>query len=76
MVDNQLVAIKNSEAPSLSAAECYQLRDLPPEADWFANIDNPNTRRAYQSDLKEFIDFLNHDGIENFREVTRLHVIA
>jgi len=76
MVDNQRVAIKSSEAPSLTAAEFYQLRDLPPEADWFANIDNPNTRRAYQSDLKEFIAFLNHDGIESFREVTRLHVIA
>jgi hypothetical protein len=25
---------------------------LPPAAEWFANIDNPNTRRAYRNDLQ------------------------
>lgn len=76
MTENNHIMHNNSSTSGLTAAEFYQLRDLPPEADWFANIDNPNTRRAYQSDLKEFIAFLNHDGIENFRAVTRLHVIA
>jgi integrase/recombinase XerD len=28
----------------LTAAEFRQLADVPPAIEWFANIDNPNTR--------------------------------
>jgi hypothetical protein len=28
-----------------------QLSAVPPEAEWFANLDNPRTRRAYRIDL-------------------------
>ena len=30
----------------LTAAEFHRLADVPPEVEWFANLSNPNTRRA------------------------------
>ena len=44
--------------------------------EWLANVDNPNTRRAYGSDVGEFMSML---GIRRFGElplVRRAHVIA
>jgi integrase/recombinase XerD len=76
MTTQKSVSVVHSPATSLTPEEFYRLRDLPPETDWFANIDNPNTQRAYKADMKEFMAFLGHDGIHNFREVTRIHVIA
>ncbi|MDQ3187072.1 MAG: hypothetical protein M3Q16_11585 [Pseudomonadota bacterium] len=29
--------------------EIDQLTDVPPAIEWFANIDNPQTRRAYEN---------------------------
>ena len=37
---------------ALTSAEFSQLEDVPPETEWFANIDNPHTRPAYRNDLK------------------------
>jgi hypothetical protein len=31
---------------------------VPHEAEWFANIDNPRTRRAYRIDIHEFMGFV------------------
>jgi transposase len=33
----------------LPAAEFQKLADVPPEVEWFANLSNPNTRRAYEA---------------------------
>jgi hypothetical protein len=33
---------------ALTSAEFSQLADVPTEREWFANIDNPHTRRAYR----------------------------
>ncbi|MFT0175010.1 tyrosine-type recombinase/integrase [Paraburkholderia mimosarum] len=49
---------------------------MPPEAEWFANLDNPRTRRAYQADLRDFMDFTTISRPEDFRIVTRAHVLA
>ena len=40
------------------------------------NIDNPRTRRAYQIDLADFCSFVGITGTEEFRAVTRAHVLA
>ena len=32
---------------ALTAEEFRHLTDVPPEVEWFANITNPRTRRAY-----------------------------
>lgn len=42
---------------ALNSAEFSQLGDVPPETEWFANIDNPHTRRANRNDLKDFMTF-------------------
>jgi site-specific recombinase XerD len=61
---------------ALTAAQFYQLADVPPALTWFANIDNPRTRRAYQSDLTEFMAFTGIERPEQFRIVTRAHLLA
>ncbi len=43
----------------LSRAEFAQLAGVPPEIEWFANLGNPRTRRAYMIDLiRDFMAFV------------------
>ena len=60
----------------LTAAEFQKLADVPPEIEWFANITNPSTRRAYQNAIEDFMRFTGINRPEEFRTVTRAHVIA
>jgi len=60
----------------LTAAEFYKLAEVPPEIEWFANLRNLHTRKAYETDLREFRRFLGIARPEEFRTVTRAHVIA
>ena len=60
----------------LSAIEFQQLAAVPAAVEWFANIDNPRTRRAYQNDLEDFCSFVGLTGADEFRAVTRSHVLA
>ncbi len=64
-------------ASRLLTAEAYQrLADVPPEVEWFANLDNQATRRAYENALGDFMRFTGIAKAEEFRTVTRAHVIA
>jgi integrase/recombinase XerD len=60
----------------LTAAEFHQLADVPPEVEWFANISNHNTRRVYENAVKDFMRFGGIVRPEEFRTVTRAHIIA
>lgn len=60
----------------LTAKEFQGLAAVPPEVEWFANIHNPRTRRAYQIDIHDFMTFVGVHRPEEFRTVTRAHVIA
>src|SRR5580698_9710669 len=60
----------------LTAAEFQRLADVPPEVEWFANIRNTSTRRAYKHAIKDFMLFAGIKLPEEFRAVTRAHVIA
>jgi len=60
----------------LTAAEFHQLAEVPPEAEWFAQIENPNTRRAYQRDVGEFMSFVGIQDVLEFRIVRRSHLLA
>src|SRR3954462_15539506 len=60
----------------LTAAEFHQLADAPPEVEWFANLSNPQTRRAYENAVKDFMRFAGIVRPEEFRTVTRAHVIV
>ena len=51
------------------------LAAVPPEAEWFANLDNPRTRRAYEQDIQDFMTCIGIARPEAFRLVTRAHVL-
>jgi integrase/recombinase XerD len=61
---------------ALTASQFQGLADIPPELEWFANLPNPNTRRAYRQDIEDFMTFAGLRQPEAFREITRAHVIA
>ena len=65
-----------SGARALTAPEFHQLAEMPPATEWFANIDNENTRRAYRKDLQEFMSFIGISAPDELRLVTRAHVLA
>ena len=60
----------------LTAAEFHRLADVPPEVEWFANLSNPSTRRAYETAVRDFMRFTGIARPEEFRTVTRAHIIA
>jgi len=60
----------------LTAAEFQGLAEVPAAAEWFANLDNPRTRRAYQGDIEDFNSFIGINSPDQFRAVTRAHVLA
>jgi site-specific recombinase XerD len=70
------VEVRKEQGRALTAAEFFKLADIPPEVEWFANLRNPNTRKAYENDLREFQRFVGIVHPEEFRTVTRAHVIA
>src|SRR5690349_20465237 len=60
----------------LSKIEFQHLAEVPPEAEWFVNLTNENTKRAYRHDVGSFMRFVGIARPEDFRSVTRAHVIA
>jgi integrase/recombinase XerD len=60
----------------LTADEFHRLSDVPPEVEWFANLSNPSTRRAYENAVRDFMRFTGIVRPEEFRTVTRAHIIA
>ena len=66
----------NEPGRLLSAEQFHELTDVPAAMVWLANIDNPNTRRAYEADIMAFINFCGIEQPDELRQVTRAHVIA
>src|SRR5690349_10322366 len=60
----------------LTSADFQHLSAVPPEVEWFANIRNKSTRRAYETAIADFMGFTGIGRPEEFRIVTRAHVIA
>ena len=73
---SQLVNSGGAGERRLTSAEFQQLAAVPAAVEWFANIDNPRTRRAYQNDLEDFCSFVGLTAADEFRAVTRAHVLA
>src|SRR5215813_3300149 len=61
---------------ALTPAEFYRLAEVPPEQEWFGNLRNRHTRKAYANDIKEFMTFAGLREAQALRTVTRAHVIA
>ncbi len=66
----------NHDQRRLTAVEFQNLARVPAAVEWFANLDNPRTRRAYQNDLEDFCRFVGLASADEFRVVTRSHVLA
>lgn len=60
----------------LTAAQFQGLAAMPAELEWFSNIDNAHTRKAYRVDIVDFRSFAGIGQPEELRQVTRAHVIA
>jgi len=60
-----LIRIEDGER-RLSAVEFQQLASVPAAVEWFANINNPGTRRAYQNDLEDLCNFAGLTGADEF----------
>lgn len=73
---NEIRIHHNDSERRLTVVEFQQLTAMPAAADWFANIDNPRTRRAYQTDLEDFCSFVGLATADEFGMVTRSHVLA
>jgi site-specific recombinase XerC len=78
-VDDSIAQLPAPITPTerlLTAAEFQRLADVPPEVEWFGNITNRSTRRAYENAIKDFRRFTGIIRPDEFRTVTRAHVIA
>ena len=70
------LAVRRETIRTLTAEQFHQLSQVPAASVWLHNIDNENTRRAYASDVGEFTGFCDLDRPDEFRLVTRAHVLA
>ena len=76
MTETALPVPMGSSTRLLTSAEFQRLADVPPEIEWFANLGNKSTRRAYENALQDFMRFTGIVKPEEFRAVTRAHVLA
>jgi hypothetical protein len=75
-VTNNLTTTTRLPGAGLTTADFHQLAEVPPALTWFGNIDTPQTRRAYQNDVQEFMAFAGIEDPHAFRQVGRGHVLA
>lgn len=66
----------NAEKRLLTLEQFHELAAVPPEIEWLANIENPNTKDAYRRDVAGFMRFVGIRAPDELRLVTRAHVIA
>ncbi len=70
------LAPSHTDSRLLTRREFQTLATVPPEAEWFADITNAHTRRAYRTDVGDFSRFVGLAAPEKFRNVARAHIIA
>lgn len=75
-VENGDMVVAADGGHELAHPSFYQLNDVPPELEWFANIANAHTRRAYRNDVAGFMAFFGMKDAKQFRAVTRSHLLA
>jgi len=59
----------------LTAEQFHRLKKVPATDEWLANFPSKSTRRAYKKHVSQFIADTGIQGPDQFREVTRAHVI-
>jgi site-specific recombinase XerD len=73
---SNLPAASTLERRLLTAEQFRKLSEVPPETEWFANIESAGTRRIYRIDIRDFMTFAGIVQPEAFRTISRAHVIA
>lgn len=68
--------ITPGESRRLTAAQFHSISQVPELHQWFANLQNQRTRRAYRADITDFTQYIGISGPEEFAIVTRAHVLA
>jgi len=68
--------LESGEERALTQKRFQGLALVPAEVEWFNNITNRRTRRAYRIDVADFMRFVGIVRPEEFRKVVRAHVIA
>lgn len=76
MSDKRLPVLSAVTDRALTAKRFHGLAVVPPELEWFANLGNQATRRTYKVALADFMRFTGIERPEEFRQVTRAHIIA
>ncbi len=76
MTKGTFPAPRRPESRLLTQAEFQQLKDVPPESEWFANLNSLGTRRMYRISIREFMRFTGIVRPEEFRQIIRAYVIA
>jgi site-specific recombinase XerD len=76
MTPENLPALESPQNRLLDAADFYRLAEVPAELEWFANLENFCTQRAYKHALQDFMQFTGIIRPEQFRQITRAHLIA
>lgn len=74
--DSKAITTRSGAGRLLTAEQFHRLSEVPAAVVWLSNIDNPNTRRAYQGDVEDFVAFCGIEQPDELRLVTRAHVIA
>lgn len=73
---NKRTTVVEATQKRLSEAQFQQLHAMPAATEWFANINNAQTRRAYQSNVGDFCSFVGIHEPAQFQAVTHGHVLA
>ena len=60
----------------LTAAEFHRLADVPPEVEWFANITNLHTRRAYENAVSDFMGFAAMERVRDWHAPAEAQLAA
>jgi site-specific recombinase XerD len=76
MPAQRIQARRTQGARIVTASEFQRLADVPPEVEWFKNIRNLHTKRAYKNAIWDFMQFVGIKRPEEFRLITPAHVIA
>lgn len=71
---NEVIAV--SSTTLLATEEFHRLAKVPHVIEWLENIATPSTRRAYENHVREFAAKMGIEAPDQFRDVTRAHVIA
>jgi integrase/recombinase XerD len=69
----QLVPVQKQ---ALTRDEFARLADVPPEEEWLANLTNEKTKRAYRSDVREFVAYTGLRDYLELRSIVRAHIIG